>query len=102
MIFTDSFTDAFGDKRLDARGSNLVKGLFVNATHSIRQLTHSNSEQKSSYRFLENERTTEAAITAGISARCGLAVKGKAVLSIQDTSEIIYIIIKTVLSTMAP
>ena len=88
MIFTDSFIGVFGDKRLDARGSNLVKGLFVNATHSIRQLTHNNAEQKSSYRFLENERTTEAAITSGITTRCASAVKGKAVLSIQDTSEI--------------
>jgi len=88
MIFTDSFIGVFGDKRLDARGSTLVRNLFVKGTHSLRQLTHSNAEQKSSYRFLENERTTEAIITSGISTRCASAVKGKAVLSIQDTSEI--------------
>ncbi len=88
MIVRDSFKDIFGDKRLDSRGSKLVRDLFVRSTHSIRQLTPSNADQKSSYRFLENERTTEVAITAGISTRCASAVKGKVVLSIQDTSEI--------------
>lgn len=85
---TVSFADSFGDKRLDKRGNNLVRDLFVRGTHSIRQISKSNAVQKSYYRFLENERTTESSITASISKRCALAVKGKVVLSIQDTSEI--------------
>lgn len=88
MIVSDAFKDVFGDKRVDARGSSIVRDLFVRGTHSIRQLTQSNAAQKGCYRFLENERTTESAIIKGISARCAAAVKGKVVLSIQDTSEI--------------
>jgi len=83
-----SFKGSFGDERLDNRGDKLVRSLFVKGSHSLRQIAHDYSEQKSSYRFLENERTTESAITAGISKRCAAAVKGKVVLSIQDTSEI--------------
>ena len=81
-----TFKNSFGDERLDKRGNKFVRDLFFKGTHSIRQLSQSSSEQKGCYRFLENERTTESAITAGISERCALAVKGKVVLSIQDTS----------------
>jgi hypothetical protein len=88
MIFRDSFNDVFGDKRLDVRGSDFVRGLLVTGTHCIRRLTANNAEQKGIYRFLENKRTTEATITSAISKRCGSAVKDKVVLSIQDTSEI--------------
>ena len=37
---------------------------------------------------MENERTPEKVITASISKRCALAVKGKVIFSIQDTLEI--------------
>jgi len=88
MVTLDSFKDVFGDKRLDARGSKIVRRLFVSGTHSVRQLTDCNAELKGCYRFLQNERTTEEAIVKGISSRCSSAVKDKVVLSIQDTSEI--------------
>jgi hypothetical protein len=88
MVRIDSFKDVFGDKRLDARGSKIVRRLFVSGTHSIRQLTDSNAELKGCYRFLENERTTEEAIVRGINSRCASAIKQRVVLSIQDTSEI--------------
>lgn len=78
----------FGDKRLDSRGNTLVRELFIKGTHSIRQLTASSSEQKSSYRFLENKRTSEGMIIKSMRERCAAAVAGKVVLSIQDTSEI--------------
>lgn len=83
-----TFKNSFGDERLDKRGNKFVRDLFFKGTHSIRQLSPSSSEQKGCYRFLENERTTESAIKASISKRCSAAVKGKVVLSIQDTSEI--------------
>ncbi len=88
MLLTDSFQDVFGCKRLDARGSKLIRDLFVSGTRSIRQLSQSNADQKGCYRFLQNEKTTEAAITSAITKRCGSIVKGKVVLSIQDTTEI--------------
>jgi len=88
MVTQDSFKDVFGDKRLDARGSKIVKMLFVSGTYSIRQLSNNNAEVKGGYRFLENERTTEDAIIRGLSLRCASSVKNRVVLSIQDTSEI--------------
>jgi hypothetical protein len=88
VLFNYSFQNVFGDKRLDARGSKFIRSLFVSGTRSIRQLSQSNADQKGCYRFLENRRTTEAAIINGITARCGSIVKGKVVLDIQDTSEI--------------
>ena len=83
-----AFEGSFGDRRLDARGNELVRGLLVKGSHSVRQFSTSNAQLKGNYRFLENERTTEEAIAAGMTARCAAAVKGKVVLSIQDTTEI--------------
>ncbi len=73
---------------MDAKGNSLVQSMFTRGIHSIRQLSKSYAEQKSSYRFLENRRTTEESLIKGISNRCGLSVKDKLVLSIQDTTEI--------------
>lgn len=87
-MLTASFRNSFGDKRLDDRGNRFVRDLLVRGSHSIRQISQSSSVQKGHYRFLENERTPASLITASISKRCALAVKGKVVLSIQDTSEI--------------
>lgn len=88
MVTKDSFVDVFGDKRLDVRGSKLIRDLFVSGTRSIRQLSQSNADQKGCYRFLQNERTTEEAIIGAMTQRCASSVKGKVVLSIQDTTEI--------------
>jgi Transposase DNA-binding/Transposase DDE domain len=87
-MLSESFKNSFGDKRLDERGNKLARDLLVRGTHSIRQISGNSSAQKGNYRFLENERTAERAIIANISSRCAGAVKGKVVLSIQDTSEI--------------
>jgi hypothetical protein len=83
-----SFKDSFGDKRLDARGNKLVRDLFIKGSHSIRQLSENSSAQKGNYRLLQNERASERTIISSLSKRCGAAVRGKVVLSIQDTSEI--------------
>ena len=83
-----TFEGSFGDKRLAARGNELVRGLIVRGTHSVRQFSSSNADLKGNYRFLENERTTVEAITASMSERCAAAVKDRVVLSIQDTTEI--------------
>jgi Transposase DNA-binding len=67
MILRDAFREIFGDKRLDARENSIVKDLFVQGVHSIRQLTQSSAKLKGCYRFLENERVTEASIETGLS-----------------------------------
>lgn len=83
-----TFEGSFRDRRLDARGNELLGGLFVKGSHSVHQFSKSNAQLKGNYRFLENERTTEEAIAASMTARCAAAVKGKVVLSIQDTTEV--------------
>jgi hypothetical protein len=87
-MLSASFRDCFGDERLDKRGNKFIRDLLVKGTHSIRQISRSSSDQKGVYRFLKNGRTTEALIVKSMGARCGAAVKGKVVLSIQDTTEI--------------
>ncbi|NII28698.1 IS4 family transposase [Pseudoflavitalea sp. X16] len=48
----------------------------------------SRAEQKGFYRFLNNEKVKESSLIEELSGRCGESVKGKLVLSIQDTTEI--------------
>ncbi len=76
-MFYKTFEESFGDKRLDVRGNELVRGLLVKGTHSIRQFSQSNAHQKGNYRFLGNEKTTEDAIIKSMSKRCASAVKTK-------------------------
>jgi transposase-like protein/DDE family transposase len=83
-----TFQQSFGDKRLDERGNEIIRNLLVKGTHSVRQFSQNSAQQKGSYRFLENERTTEDAIIQSMSNRCAMAVKNRVVLSIQDTTEI--------------
>ena len=87
-MLVERFEGSFGDRRLDARGNDLVRGLLVKGSHSVHQFSTNNAQLKGNYRFLENERTTEEAIAASMTTRCAAAVKGKVVLSIQDTTEI--------------
>lgn len=88
MILGHTFKNSFGDVRLDARGNELIKSLWIKGSQSIRQVANDNAEQKGYYRFFENERTTEEAIIRGMSKRCASATKAKAVLIFQDTTEI--------------
>jgi hypothetical protein len=83
-----TFQQSFGDKRLDERGNEIIRNLLVKGTHSVRQFSQNSAQQKGSYRFLENERTTEDVIIQSMSNRCAMAVKNRVVLSIQDTTEI--------------
>lgn len=83
-----TFQQSFGDKRLDDRGNAIIRNLLIKGTHSVRQFSQDSAQQKGSYRFLENERTTEDAIIQSMSNRCAMAVKNRVVLSIQDTTEI--------------
>src|SRR5205085_12687051 len=79
---------SFGDKRLDDRGNRFVRDLIIKGTHSVRQLSPGYADQRGNYRFLYNENTSLDAIVGSMSKRCASAVKGKVVLSIQDTTEV--------------
>src|SRR4051812_29469724 len=95
-----TFQQSFGDKRLDERGNEIIRNLLVKGTHSVRQFSQNSAQQKGSYRFLENERTTEDAIIQSMSNRCAMAVKNRVVLVFRIPQKLICIIIKTVLSRM--
>src|SRR5256885_14104975 len=82
------FENCFGDERLDKRGKRLLQDVFRKGHHSIRQLAINPADLKGWYRFLENTKTTEPAIIADMAERCKKNVRGKIVLSIQDTTDI--------------
>ena len=87
MISVD-YTGCFGDKRTERRGSDLHRRLFSSSTRSIQGLSLSRAEQKAYYRFLHNEDVSEAILIKELKERCSRQIKGKVVLSIQDTTEI--------------
>jgi len=87
-MISSRFVDCFGDKRLDARGTDFRRSLFANATQSILAMSSSRAEQKAFYRFLENRKTDEAILINEMQTRCAKQVKDRIVLCIQDTTEI--------------
>jgi len=60
------------DKRLLKRGNSILNRLFSNSVHSIRRLAANDSEGKAFYRFLENDRVSEADIIRNMSGAAGL------------------------------
>ena len=83
-----NFNGCFGDKRLEKRAVKIIQSLFVKSCHSIRQMSDDYASQRGWYRFLNNSKTKEEELIEQITKQCGIAVKGKVVLSIQDTSDI--------------
>ncbi|MBD0276817.1 MAG: hypothetical protein ICV81_02475 [Flavisolibacter sp.] len=61
------FTD-LDDLRLVYRGNKILGDLFRKSTPCIRQLCRSEAEAKGFYRFLLNERVSEADIVSKLSA----------------------------------
>lgn len=85
---TPNFNGVFPDKRLDARAKQLASLLIKSRSNSIKGTTSNEAEQKGFYRFLENDRVTEASLIGEIIKRCDSNVKNRHVLCIQDTSSI--------------
>lgn len=81
------FTDLCDD-RLLLRGNKILKDLFSRSVHSIRQLTDDEASAKGFYRFLQNDRVSEAEILNNLVGNCRSACSGKYVLCFQDTTEI--------------
>ena len=82
------YSNLFLDARLSKRGSSLIQGLFSKATGTIQSIAESRAEQKGFYRFLNNSKVNEQALIEEMSSRCSILSKGKAVLCIQDTTEV--------------
>ncbi|MCV9930645.1 IS4 family transposase, partial [Flavobacterium sp. LS1R49] len=76
------------DSRLLKRGNIILDKLFKNSVHSIRQITQSDSEAKSFYRFLQNDNVSEADIIRNMRANCVSSCTDKVLLCIQDTTEV--------------
>ncbi|MEP6930186.1 MAG: IS4 family transposase [Flavobacterium sp.] len=76
------------DSRLLKRGNIILDKLFKNSVHSIRQITQSDSEAKSFYRFLQNDNVSESDIIRNMSANCVRSCPNKVLLCIQDTTEV--------------
>ncbi len=83
-----NYSQIFGDKRIEYRGSELHNGLFRNSVHSIQQIAQTRAEQKAYYRFLRNDKVTEDKLIKELACRCNRLSKGKIVLAIQDTTEV--------------
>ncbi|HEY4196186.1 MAG TPA: transposase DNA-binding-containing protein, partial [Mucilaginibacter sp.] len=87
-MYNADYTDRFGDKRIERRGSELHRRLFQSGRSSIQSLSLTRAEQKAFYRLLHNEKVSERKLVEELSCRCSASVKGKVVLAIQDTTEI--------------
>jgi len=83
-----NYNGHLGDKRIEKRGIEFNRRLFINSTQSIQRLSQTRAEQKAYYRFLLNEKVSETKLIDELLSRCSQQVKGKVVLSIQDTTEI--------------
>ena len=88
LSHTPDYSGCFDDKRLEARAALLSASLILGKTSSIHAVTDSEAEQKGFYRFLGNERVTEAQLISELTQRCGRNVSGRDVLLIQDSTSI--------------
>lgn len=76
------------DVRLVNRGNKILLDLFRKNIHSIRQITHTESDAKGFYRFLKNDRVSESSIIHNLRLNCIDCCKSKYVVCIQDSTEI--------------
>lgn len=83
-----NFQGIFSDKRLDKRGDIIGSLLISSRSSSIKGITKNEADQKGFYRFLENKQVDESSLIKELTQRCGLNVKDRNVLVIQDTSSI--------------
>jgi Transposase DNA-binding len=83
-----NFAGHLGDKRLEKRAASVQRSLLQGRSSSIHGITHSESDQKGFYRFIKNDKVTEAKIIQCMQLRAGELSGGREVLVIQDSSDI--------------
>lgn len=86
--FIVNYEGLLNDVRLERRGKMLWNQLSLTPCSSIRRISSSNAEQRANYRFLNNERVTEDALTAEAARRVEAMADGRHLLCMQDTCEI--------------
>lgn len=84
------YTEYFPDKRLESRGSQIMRAMIEKETAVLNQLSDDRAQCVAASRFFNNDSVTKEAIIEESSKRCGVATKGKHVLAIDDSSEINY------------
>jgi len=78
----------FGDKRLADVGADFLRALEEKRTVVVRRLGKTRAEEIRFGRFLNNENVTHEEMLAVEGSRVGVCAQGRAVLVIQDTTEI--------------
>lgn len=86
--FIVNYEGLLPDVRLERRGEKLWNHLSLSPCSSIRRISSNNAEQRANYRFLNNERVTENALTAEAARRVEAMSEGRHLLCIQDTCEV--------------
>ena len=79
---------SFGDLRLDKGGSAILERMVARKTICLRRLGGNHRGELQAGRFFANPKVTAAKIVEGWSFRTGVAVAGRHVLAIQDTTEV--------------
>lgn len=82
------YSGRLGDKRLAKRAALLSDTLLKSKTSSIRAATQDEASQKGAYRFLNNEKVSEQALTQALQQRTTTLCKGRDLLVLQDSTEI--------------
>lgn len=86
----NSYVGELGDKRLENRALRLEEGFARSQTAIIHQAFSSIKDQQACYRFMNNEKVSEADLIRSLTSRLKESVKDKCVLVLQDTSEYHY------------
>lgn len=75
------------DKRNRKRHSELLRGLFSAATHSVAACSKDRAQQIANYRLLRNSRYSEDLLNSSMQNQCAENVKDRVVLCLHDTTE---------------
>jgi hypothetical protein len=78
----------FSGRAAGKKGRRLLDRMVLHRTVTLKRLGCGEAAEKGFWRFLHNERVSEATLIAAAQSHCRAQVSGRRVLAIQDTSEI--------------
>jgi hypothetical protein len=84
----ENYIGKFGDKRLDRRAGILSHQLYAGGSSSIHRICLAEDLQRAAYRFLHNEKVSEAILIASAIEKTSYMSADRDLLVIQDTTEI--------------
>ena len=80
----------FGDARLDKAGAAIIEAMVLRQTVCLRQLGGDRGGELQAGRFFANPKVTTAQIIASWSEQSAVAVAGRHVLALQDTTAVTF------------